>query len=164
MLRRIKRWISLSDGERSIVLAYIGVALFGAGLSFTVVNNLGGEDTILRTLTPYDYWVILSGALGAAVGLYFGGKWFGRAGWAGLRHGAVGLCVTTFAASVAAGTFALPGYGTMFGPFAAVLTFLESPLLLVFWVSILTACHLLFATWRRERDTLFAIHDDGIPT
>jgi hypothetical protein len=75
-----------------------------------------------------------------------------------------GFGVVSFAAAVSAGTLALPGYGTMFAPFAAALTFWELPLLLLFWVIVMTASHMLYAIWRRERDTLFVLHDDGIPT
>lgn len=164
MFFRALRRLSLSDGERSVLLAFIGVAIFGAGLSFTVVNRLGGSDTILRALGAYDYWIILAGALGAAVGLYIGSPRLGHPGLLGFRRALFGYVVVTFAATVVAGSLALPGYGTMFGPFAAILTFWETPLLLAFWATVLVACHLLFAIWRRERDTLFVIHDDGIPT
>ncbi len=164
MFGRDKFRFSLTDGERSVVLAYIGVALFGAGLSFTIVNNLGGDDTILRSLSTYDYWVIFAGAVGAALGLFVGQGRLGHAGWPGARRAIFGLIVVTFAATVTGGTLALPGYGTMFGPLAAGLTFWETPLLLLFWTIILIACHMLFAIWRRERDTLFVIEeDDGIP-
>ncbi len=164
MFFRDKIRLTLSDGERSVMLAFIGVSLFGAGLSFTIVNRLGGEDSILRALGAYDYWVILAGALGAALGLFIGQDRLGHAGWPGARRALFGLPVISFAAAVSAGTLALPGYGTMFGPFAAVLCFWETPLLLLFWFIILVATHMLYAIWRRERDTLFVVHDDGIPT
>ncbi len=163
MFTRANLNISRSDGERSLFLAFLGVALFGAGLSFTIVNKLGGEAEFLRKLTMYDYWVILAGALGAAGGLFIGKDRLGHDGWDGAGRAALGMVVVTFAATVCAGTLALPGYGTMFGPFATVLAFWETPILLAFWVIVLTACHLLILTWRRERHTLFAIHDDGIP-
>ncbi len=155
---------SLTDGERSVLLAYIGVGLFGAGLSFNVVNTLGGGQEIIRSLGLLDLWMILAGALGAMGALFSTWDRFGHPGWKGAKRATWGFPLLSIAAAVMAGTLALPGYGTMFGPFAAGLAFVQVPLLLIFWMAIVLASHLLIAIWRRERDTLFTVPDDGIPT
>lgn len=164
MFAGLKQRFWLTEGERGVLLAYIGVAVFGAGLAHTVVNNLGGNHEILRTLTTYDIWMILSGALGADIALYVSRDKFGQPSGAGLGQALIGMFTVTFIAAVVAGTFALPGYGTMFGPFAAFVTFWASPLLLIFWGMMLLATHWLYARWRSERDTVFAEpEDDGLP-
>ncbi len=154
----------LTDGERGVALAYVGLAVFGAGLAHSVVNNLGGQGTILRSLSGYDIWMILSGAVGADLALYFNRNRIGHAGASGLWTAAIGALLITLSATIIAGTLALPGYGTMFGPFAAFVTFWSSPVLLVFWCIMLIATHMLFSNWRKERETLFAgPPDDGLP-
>ena len=157
------RRLRLTEGERSVAMAYIGIGLFGAGLAFNVVNGLGGSDNILRPLTPYDFWMIASGALGADLGLYLSRNRFGHPGAAGAAMALLGALLLTFSATIIAGTLALPGYGTMFGLLAVGVSFWSSPFLALVWTIMLAACHLLFAIWRRERDTLFVILDDGIP-
>lgn len=164
MFADLKRMLLLTEGERGLFLAYVGVAVFGAGLAHTVVNNLGGQDEILRRLSAYDFWMILSGALGADAGLYAARDRFGQAGLIGVRDAIIGGVTATLVATVVAGTLALPGFGTMFGPFAAGVAFWKSPLLLAFWCTMLLSAHLLFAKWRQERQTLFAApQDDGLP-
>lgn len=163
MLAKLKRPLNMTEGERGIVLAYLGLAIFGAGLAFTVVNRLGGAQELLRPLGWVDLWMILAGALGADAGLFLGADKLGHAGWRGVKRALAGCLIISLSASVVAGTLALPGFGTMFGPFATAITFWQSPIVLVFWLMMLLACHLLFANWRRERETLFTIPDDGLP-
>lgn len=164
MFAAMKKRLVLTEGEKGVLLAYIALAVFGAGLAHIVVNDLGGDDAILRSLSTYDIWMVLSGALGADIGLYSVHHRLGHRGISGIWSAVRGALIMTLTATIVAGTLALPGFGTMFGPFAAFVTFWASPLLFVFWCIMLMATHLLFAKWRAERDTIYVTHtEDGLP-
>ncbi|MFO7805726.1 MAG: hypothetical protein R6V30_08665 [Paracoccaceae bacterium] len=163
MSRAFKR-LNMSDGERSVFLAYCAVAMFGAGLSFVIINGLGGGETVLRKFTAYDLWSMVAGTVGAPAGLYISRRWFGGSGIIGWARMLVGVPCVAFFGGIAGGTLALPFYGTMFGPFSVAMTFWAMPLLALFFVLMLVATHMLFAVYHRERDTLFRMPpDDGIP-
>lgn len=155
MLRHQPQFEKSSYGERGVFFAYGIISLFGAGLSFLVVNQLGGSADILRPLGIYDVWTIISGAVGAAMGLYVGRRWLGSAGLSGWVKAMIAIPVISFIASLAGGTLALPIYGTMFGPMALAVTFYENVIVLVFWVWTVLIAHVLFTTHRKERDSLF---------
>ena len=144
-----------SGGERGIYLAYVFVGIFGAISSFVVVNDLGGEHGILRALGLYDIWAIISGAIGAPSGLYVGRKWLGKKGLKGFFSACCAIPVVSFIGSLIGGTIALPIYGTMFGPLALAGTFYENPIMLIMWSWTIFFAHLLFAEYRKERDTIF---------
>ncbi len=155
MKASLLNFMSLSRGERGICTAHMIVAMFGAGLSFTAINRLGGHSDILRTLTAYDYWAILSGALGAASALYIGRRWLGQPGGRGLFMALCGIPVISFVGGLIGGTLALPIYGTMFGPMALAVTLYDNPIVTVLWVMNLLSAHYLFLIYRKERDTVF---------
>lgn len=156
--------LQLTEGERGVILAYFVVCVFGAGMALSVVGQLGGAETIMRSLSRYDIWIILSGCIGSGIGLYVGRNWMGHPGFSGWRNAIIGLFVITFAAAICAGTLALPFYGTMFGPFTVIMSFVGSPILAVFWFAILLSAHALMTDWRYERDSIFRRIDDvGIP-
>ncbi len=145
------------------MLAYTIVALFGAGLSFLVVNQLGGSQEIIRTLGWYDFWVIVSGSVGAASGLFIGRRWLGHRGFNGILRALAGMLVISFTGSLVGGTLSLPIYGTMFGPLALAVTLYENTMTLGFWLFTLAVTHVLFLVYRSERETLFQVPDTGIP-
>ncbi len=154
-IRRIFKRIALTEGEQSILFAFFGVAFFGAGLALNVVMTLGGQDIMHRSMTAYEYWVVLSGALGGCFGLYMGRNWMGHAGKAGFLYACVGTVWVSFLGGLVGGTLALPFYGTMFGPFTLFVSLISAPLLAAFWASILIAAHFLLIVWRSERETIF---------
>jgi len=156
--------LNLTEGERGVLLAYVVVSVFGAGLALTVVSQLGGENTILRALGIYDMWVIIAGAMGSAMGLFISQRWLGHPGIAGWRKAIIGIPVVSFICAICGGTLALPFYGTMFGPFSVLVTFIGSPILGVFWTAILLSAHALMLEWRQERDSIFIyINEKGVP-
>ena len=160
MFAGLKHRLWLTEGEKGVFLAYVALAIFGAGMAHTVVNDLGGDDVILRKLSVWDVWMIFAGAIGADIGLFSARHSFGN----GVRTALWGACIVTGVATVIGGTLALPGYGTMFGPFAVFVTFWSSPLLFLFWCIMLLAVHLLFLKWRQERETIYASpKDNGLP-
>ena len=64
----------LTDGERRRLLAYGVVALFGAGMAFVAVTQLGHGELLERPMRIYEKWIVLSGALGGVGGLFLAGE------------------------------------------------------------------------------------------
>ena len=159
MLRRFKRDFDLTPGERGIALAYLGIGVFGAILAFTVVNQLGGGADVIRPMTAYDLWSICAGVIGALAGLYLGTRWLGQPGWQGWLRALIAVPVVSLFAALIAGTLALPGHGTMFGPLGLVTTLIAYPTLALLWLAMITAAHVSFVQWRKERDTIFHVKD-----
>lgn len=155
MLLRYLTDLRPSPGERNLTVAYLGVAIFGAILSFTVVNQLGGGDQLIRPLTVFDWWFIFCGAVGAYFGLYIGRMWLGFPGLVGWCKAVIAIPVISFVAALVGGTLALPGHGTMFGPLGLFTTLINNPYLALFWSMMILTAHLRFARWRKERDTIF---------
>lgn len=160
-----RNMMRLTEGEQSVLLAFIGVGILGAWMSFTIVNQLGDEGRLIRALSLFDCWMILAGFLGSVGGLYVGMRWFGHPGMMGIWYLAKGIFGVTSIAAIVGGTLALPFYGTMFGPFLLALTLWVHPMLASFWVAMLMGSHGLIMQWRRERNTIFGApdSDDGIP-
>ena len=164
MFRRVLKQFRLSDGERALVLAYLGVGIAGAFLSFIIVNEIGGGEDIVRSFGLLDLWMMVSGVIGSCLALSFSFKDLGHGGWWGAKHLMRAIVAVTVTGAVIGGTLALPLYGTMFGPLLVVMTLAAHRLLAVFWIATIIAAHFGHLIWRRERDSLFAVpEDDGIP-
>lgn len=145
-----------SEGEKQLLTAIFGVAIFGGMFSFVIVSQMGEEKSMLRHLSLADLWFVTAGALGAMGGIYLGRRWLGHPGPRGALLATLGVPMISFLCAVIGGTLALPFYGTMFGPMIFALTLLGNPFLAVVWFTVLTATHFLMAGWRRERESLFA--------
>ena len=154
-LGRIRRLVTLTQGEQSVLLAFFGVAFFGAALALNVVVTLGGQDALVHPFAAYDYWVVLSGAIGGCAGLYLGRGWMGWPGLRGIAFAIIGTLWISFLGGLVGGSLALPFYGTMFGPFTLFVSLFSAPLLALFWGGILIAGHFLLMIWRSERDSIF---------
>jgi len=152
MIRQFLKISSTTEGERGVFTAYAIISVFGALLSFVVVNGLGGQTHILRPLGSYDFWVIFAGGVGAGIGLYAGRKWLGKPGLVGWLNALFAVPAITLLASLVAGTLALPLYGTMFGPMALTITFVEHSLLLFLWVWTVLLAHSMFVAFHKEQD------------
>ena len=159
--RRFWRIAMLTQGEQSILLAFAGVAFCGGALALNVVMTLGGQAALLNPFDIYDYWVILSGIIGACAGLYLGRNWMGHKGARGFGAAIIGIIWISFLGALVGGSMALPLYGTMFGPFTLFVSLFSAPLLALLWVNVLVGAHFLLAIWRTERDTIF---DAVLPT
>jgi hypothetical protein len=66
MPARRRNW-HLTDGERHLLLALISMAMLGATVGLVVSARLGSGAFTQLTLQPFDLWMVLSGAAGAAV-------------------------------------------------------------------------------------------------
>lgn len=149
--------LNLTQGERSMALAYFGVAFFGAVLGLNVVLTLGGAAAWIAPFDAYDYWVIFSGAAGGCAGLYFGHDWMGHAGPRGFGRALLGVIWVSFLGALIGGTLALPFYGTMFGPFTLLMTLLSAPIVAAMWISALLSAHLMIKVRRVERDSILHV-------
>lgn len=157
MIRTDRARIRPSRGERLRSLALALVALAGAVLCLASVGTLD-PSRAGPAGTGATLWRLMAGALGGFVALRFNLDRFGwlhLRGWARMAGGS--LLVTLFA-PVVAGSLILPLYGTMFGPFALILTLIRHPVLALVWLGTLLAAHLLLQDHRRERATIFMEH------
>lgn len=150
-----------TDGERGHLLAYVIVTIAGALMTFLIVTRLESPDRpMFTTLSGYEIWVTVSGGIGAIAALYLTGELMGQPGKSGFFHALRGVLLLSFAGSLISGTFALPLYGTMFGPFSLVVTVIGSPILGVLWFGSLFAAHFLMIRYRRERQSIWVPLDD----
>ena len=131
--RRLISRLSLTQGEQSLFMAFFGVAFFGGAMAMNVVLTLGGVAAMLTPFSTYDYWVILSGAMGACGGLYVGRDWLGHGGLRGAAFAMIGIVWVSFLGGLIGGSLALPLYGTMFGPFTLFVSLFSAPMLALFW-------------------------------
>lgn len=138
-------------------MAYLGVAIFGAMLGLNVVLTLGGAAAWITPFTTYNYWIMLSSAIGGCAGLYIGRDWMGHAGSRGAIRAAIGAVWISLVGAVIGGTLALPLYGTMFGPFTLVVTLFGAPLLALVWACALFSAHLMFKVQRAEYDSILYV-------
>ena len=145
----------ISEGERRRALAYLIVALFGAGLSFIAVTRLSGSEVIEHRLGWHQIWMVLAGAGGATGALHMLRHRMGMPGLPGLVRAIVGALLISFVGALIAGTLALPVYGTMFGPFTLAVMFVSAPFLAALWGANLIAAHFLMQSWQAERDSIF---------
>ncbi len=152
----------MTDGERSLAMAYIFVALFGAGMAFVAVIQLGQGTAFARPMNWYECWIVLAGALGGVAALFLAGDKLGRPGWRGHLRATLGAIWVSFVGALIAGTLALPIYGTMFGPFTLGITLAGSPMLAGLWFANLMSAHLLISAWRIERDSIFVTPNAGL--
>ena len=149
------RLSQLTEGERSFVLAHFATAIFGAGVAFVAVMRTGQGAFFAEPMTVYDLWIITSGAIGGALGLYWNRHRMGQGGSVGAIQALGAIVLSNVTGAVICGTLALPLYGTMFGPFTLIMILVSSPLLTLIWLANQLAAHLLLARFHAERDSIF---------
>lgn len=152
MRKLLARRSGRSLGERRFVFACLITAMLSAGLAFIVVLRLDPDVMFKRGLRAYEYWILASGALGGASGVWLARDRLGRAG---IALPLVGLIVMTFSSAIIGGTLALPLYGTMFGPLTVAIIFAASPIVAVAWLCNAFAVHMMLRSWHSERDSIF---------
>jgi hypothetical protein len=151
----LSRLNSLTEGERSFVLAHVATALIGAILAFSAVMRMGQGEFFAQPMSAYDIWIVLSGALGGALGLYLNRHRMGQVGTFGAVQALSAVVLSNVTGAVICGTLALPLYGTMFGPFTLIMILVSSPLVCAVWLINQIAAHLLLARFHAERDSIF---------
>ncbi len=157
----MKSGVFHSSGERSRVLAFLIVGIFGAAIGFMVALRLGQGAILHFGIRGYDIWMICAGALGSMAALALAGRQFGQPGFRGFLRALLASVWVSFFGSLIGGTLMLPLYGTMFGPFTLAVTLISSPLFAVIWFLNLIGAHLMLSNWQRERDSIFEAFEDG---
>ncbi len=124
----------------------LAIALFGGLIAYIAVQQMRGS--LMSELGPYDFWIIISGMLGGAIAYRTGEAHLGFPGWRGaVRALATAVWITLFGA-VVAGTLALPGYGTIYGPISVAVTLVNTPILLLVLAGLLIGAHLILVDLR----------------
>lgn len=154
MRKFIARGRRQSLGERRMFLGCLITAVFGALLALIVVLRLDQQAMFQRPLSYYEWWIVLSGALGGAAGVMLARDRLGRDG---VTDPLIGIAIMTFAAAITGGTLALPLYGTMFGPFTLAIIFAAQPLVAGLWLANAVAVHFMVRSWHSERDSIFGV-------
>ena len=142
----------LSLGERRLFLAHLWTGCFGAALALIVVLRLDPSAVLERPLVWYERWILVSGFLGGASGVWLARDRLGRPGF---QDPLIGLLMVTCLGAIIGGTLALPLYGTMFGPFTLAVIFAASPLVAGLWLANGLTAHMLMKSWHAERDSIF---------
>lgn len=123
---------------------YLWAALFGEITGFT-----RREDSSTLILA----WATAAAFAGAGLAGFIVASGFGRDGWAGwLIAFACGI-VATILGGAFGGTFIIPVYGTISGPFVVVGYAQENPLLLSVWAVLMVGVHLASVRIRSARKT-----------
>ena len=152
MMKFLPRHRQLTSGERALLWAYLAVGMFGVAFGLIVVLRLDPSAFFSRGMTLYEYWILVSGALGVCLALRICRERFGMKG---VMEAAIGMGLITIIGPIIVGTLALPIYGTMFGPMTLAIIFWVAPVTAVLWFISLTGVHFLVRKWREERDSIF---------
>lgn len=142
----------MTKGERSLLWSHLTVGFFGLGFGLIILLRINPGAIFSIGPTLYEYWLLTSGILGASLALRLAQHRLGRPG---ISDAVKGMALVTFVAPILAGTLALPGYGTMFGPFTLCLIFWAAPITAALWFTSLTGIHLMMRQWHSERDSIF---------
>ena len=151
----LSRLTPLTEGERSFVLAHAATATLGAILAFSALMRMGQGEFFAQPMSAYGIWIVLSGALGGALGLYLNRHRMGQVGPGGAVQALSAIVLSNVTGAVICGTLALPLYGTMFGPFTLIMILVSSSMVFVIWLVNQFAAHLLLARFHSERDSMF---------
>ena len=149
-----------TKGERRLFLAYANNAFFGFCFGLFVIMHLDSDAVFSRGLTLWEGWVVFSGVIGAVLALRLSRDRFGRAGQA---FPVAGSLLVTAIGPIIAGSLALPGYGTMFGPFSVGVIFFAAPITLALWIGNLYSTHMLLRAWHAERESIFGAPQPLMP-
>lgn len=130
------------------------MAVSSAGIGYLAVLHLD-HGALFAPMSWHQLWIVVASVIGGMSTLFLSGDRLGQRGGKGaLRALAGGIWITFFGALIG-GTLALPVYGTMFGPFIVMVTFLGAPMLALLWVFNLLGIYLMMGTYQRERDSIF---------
>lgn len=151
MFVHFKKMLSLTRGERGLVMAYAGVAAVAAGITSLVLSSLVGQNAIISESVLFIYWGITAGGVSAAVALYMLREWLGQPGISGLISAVFGSLFVAFVAASIAGTLIAPFSGTVMGPILLTVAFMSRPELAFVWVAVAVLAHYLLVVWNNER-------------
>lgn len=143
-----------SPAERMVFMGYAGVAVCGAILGSEALSGLQGHIDLMGEDIAQGMLAVAS-AVGGCIAAGLLRDKFGFSGRAGALRALLGVVFATATLGIAAGTFVLPVFGTMFGPWLLVVTLVTKPLVALPWLLSLLGFHLAFRSYRREQNTVF---------
>ena len=143
-----------SPAERTLLVALAGLAATGGLLGFEALKGLQYMQEFVGRAA--GEWVsTFAAALGGVGAPLILRHRFGLTGVKGTLAAFGAAFVATGLLGILAGTFVLPVFGTMFGPWLILTTVLEQPWLLAPWLLCLYAYHVAEKDYARESETLF---------
>ncbi|WP_168769034.1 hypothetical protein [Yoonia maricola] len=141
----------LTKGEKAYLLGYVVVVLTAPIVAILVMAGLAAPYTLVIEPTNYLYWVAISGAISAGVGLYLARGWMGNAGPLGAARAIVGSAAVTLIAAVIGGTLTVPFDGTLQAPLIVTSAFIAKPWLAAIWFAATFGAHYLMSFLEEER-------------
>ena len=150
---RVRIFRELSTAEKRLVVTYASITLAGGVLSLVAFDTLAAQ--VGKSQETRAVWLAFAGAVGGLIGARSAASFFGRSGPAGTLLIFAGVLFLTVVFGIAAGSLILPIYGTMFGPWLAVVGLVSHPVAAVLWITSLTAFHFARSAYAVERDTVF---------
>ena len=145
---------SFSPAERTVLTAYFGLSATGALLGFDALEELQAMDELVGVAAGNWLSTILA-ASGALLAVIILRAHFGHPGLYGAVKAVVVGCISTCLMGVIAGTFLLPVFGTMFGPWLMITTLIVKPWLALPWALALFAFNVARREYDRERESIF---------
>ncbi len=152
MFERLAEKVYLTRGERSYVLGCIAIILTAPIVALVVMAGLAAPYTLAIEANNFVYWVAISGAISAGVGLYLVRGWMGHVGMIGVARAIFGSVLLTLIVSVVGGTLMVPFEGALYGPLMVVSAFVAKPWLGAIWFASTFGAHYLMSAVEEERD------------
>lgn len=149
---------------RGVVLAFVIVIIYSAGLALTTALVVDVPSALGHANRPPMIWIVTSGGIGGVAALHLCWDWFGHPSIDGAKQAIFGGFLLTAVAAVATGTLIAPGQGSLLAIPALLAMFWQWQMVAVFWGLTLFACHQLAAQWRRERESVFEMPDNPLPS
>ncbi|MEO0678226.1 MAG: hypothetical protein AAFZ02_11785 [Pseudomonadota bacterium] len=143
-----------SPAERSVLTACVAVGATGALLACEALRPIAGDDGFF-TGSAGLWYATLSAGFSATAVAYGVRRNFGHPGTGGALWSVFFSIVATCVLGIVAGSFILPVFGTMFGPWFMILAVLKTPLLALPWALSLYGLHLAGKEYVAEQATAF---------
>ncbi|MEL7181595.1 MAG: hypothetical protein AAFN63_17495, partial [Pseudomonadota bacterium] len=133
-------------------LGCMAIILTAPIVALVVMAGLAAPYTLAIEANNFVYWVAISGAISAGVGLYLVRGWMGHVGMIGVARAIFGSVLLTLIASVIGGTLTVPFEGALYGPLMVVSAFIAKPWLGAIWFASTFGAHYLMSAVEEERD------------
>ncbi|MEJ8560201.1 hypothetical protein QTO30_02390 [Yoonia sp. GPGPB17] len=151
MFERLAEKFYLTRGEKAYVLGFVVIIVIAPLVALVVMAGLAAPYTLAIEPANFVYWVAISGAISAGVGLYLARGWMGNLGMMGLARAVVGSVVLTLIAAVIGGSLTVPFEGTLYAPLMVVSAFIAKPWLAAIWFAGTFGAHYLMSVVEEER-------------
>ena len=151
-IANLQGFVPLTSGDRNLACAFVTAIGLSAVMGLQAIETFGADHAWVQ----YRIWIVAVSLSGGYMALRIASDLFGHCGVRGVAKAIVGGLWFTALVGLIAGSFMLPVFGTMFGPFAIVMLIIGSPWAASMWIAGLWSIHLMMRCWRTEQDRLFA--------